>query len=218
MYLTDLQISLSKNIFSILRIWRSTRWTYSRPWCEVGEERCLALFVLCSALDLLLPPSFHFTTRVALIMAYNREWDRGKDNWDDSTWNDYQGKGNVRGREDDYYGEGKRRKFNNGVRNSAMALFSVSGFTMSFQGYDPSQGWDEGGYNNYNQGRANNAQWQQQEHADDRQHWNAHNKKRQVPSEPSPHVIFLGLDPDFTEADVCLHPFHISTILSLACC
>lgn len=30
-----------------------------------------------------------------------------------------------------------------------------------------------------------------------------HNKKRLVPSEPSPHVIFLGLDPDFTESDVC---------------
>lgn len=51
-------------------------------------------------------------------MAYNREWDRGKDNWDDSSWNDNQVPGNVRGREEDYYGEGKRRKFNNGVRNS----------------------------------------------------------------------------------------------------
>lgn len=28
-------------------------------------------------------------------------------------------------------------------------------------------------------------------------------KKRQASSEPSPHVIFLGLDPDFSEADVC---------------
>ena len=28
------------------------------------------------------------------------------------------------------------------------------------------------------------------------------NRKRHVSSEPSPHVIFLGLDPDFTEADV----------------
>ncbi|KAJ3519902.1 hypothetical protein NM688_g9238 [Phlebia brevispora] len=115
-------------------------------------------------------------------MAYNREWDRGKDNWNDPSWSEYQDKGNVRGREDDYYGEGKRRKFNNG-------------------GYNASQGWDEGNYNNFNQGRPN-AQWQQQEHTDDRQHWNAYGKKRQVPSEPSPHVIFLGLDPDFTEADL----------------
>jgi RNA-binding protein 5/10 len=28
------------------------------------------------------------------------------------------------------------------------------------------------------------------------------NRRRLAPSEPSPHVIFLGLDPDFTEADV----------------
>jgi RNA-binding protein 5/10 len=27
-------------------------------------------------------------------------------------------------------------------------------------------------------------------------------KKRLAPSEPSPHVIFLGLDTDFTEADL----------------
>ena len=70
------------------------------------------------------------------------------------------------------------------------------------QGYDASQNWDEGGYDNYgNQGRGNAQQWSQQDHSDDR-HWNTHGKKRQVPSEPSPHVIFLGLDTDFTEADV----------------
>lgn len=49
-------------------------------------------------------------------MAYNqyREWDRGKDAWNDgSAWND--SRGSVRGREEDYYGDGKRRKFNNGV-------------------------------------------------------------------------------------------------------
>lgn len=48
-------------------------------------------------------------------MAYNREWDRGKDTWDDNYgWSD--NRGNVREREEDYYGDGKRRKFNNGVR------------------------------------------------------------------------------------------------------
>lgn len=35
-------------------------------------------------------------------------------------------------------------------------------------------------------------------------------KKRLVASEPSAHVIFLGLDPDFTEADVCLTTSVIS--------
>lgn len=48
-------------------------------------------------------------------MAYNREWDQGKDGWADPSWNDYAQRGNMRGREEDYYSEGKRRKFNDGV-------------------------------------------------------------------------------------------------------
>lgn len=134
-------------------------------------------------------------------MAYNREWDRGKDTWNDQSWNDYQGRGNIRGREDDYYGEGKRRKFNDGVcYDITQTLCELTSHETILQGYDASQGWDESGYEEHPQGRA---QWPQpqQEHTDDR-HYNAHAKKRQVPSEPSPHVIFLGLDPDFTEADV----------------
>lgn len=53
-------------------------------------------------------------------MAYNnREWDQGKDSWSGaSTWHEGTGKGNVRQRDDDFYAEGKRRKFNNGVRPS----------------------------------------------------------------------------------------------------
>ena len=39
---------------------------------------------------------------------------------------------------------------------------------------------------------------------DQRQHWNK--TKRIVASEPSEHVIFLGLDPDFMESDVCSNP------------
>ena len=55
-------------------------------------------------------------------MSYNREWDRGKDSWDDyDNWNDYSGhRGNVRGRDDEYYNEGKRRKYNHGVRVSSI--------------------------------------------------------------------------------------------------
>lgn len=51
-------------------------------------------------------------------MAYNREWDRGKDSWDNyDSWNEYpSNRGNVRGRDEDYYNEGKRRKYNHGVR------------------------------------------------------------------------------------------------------
>ena len=53
-------------------------------------------------------------------MSYHnrdREWDRGKDYWqqdDYSSWNDGP-RGGARNRDDDYYTEGKRRKYNNGV-------------------------------------------------------------------------------------------------------
>ncbi|TCD59819.1 hypothetical protein EIP91_011398 [Steccherinum ochraceum] len=124
-------------------------------------------------------------------MAYNREWDRGKDTyadpqaqaWGSNAYNNYNGggwdegynqRGNVRGREDEQYGDGKRRKFNNG-------------------GYDAPQPYDD--YNNYDGGYG---QGMQQDPSNDR----GYNKKRMVPSEPSSHVIFLGLDPDFTEADL----------------
>jgi hypothetical protein len=70
------------------------------------------------------------------------------------------------------------------------------------QGYDTSQAYDETTYD---------ASYGQGEHSqdylnDDRSQQRGFNKKRLVPSEPSPHVIFLGLDADFTEADVCRLP------------
>jgi len=47
-------------------------------------------------------------------MAYNRDWDKGKDSWGDGgAWFTDRG---GKGRDDDSYGDGKRRKFNNGVR------------------------------------------------------------------------------------------------------
>lgn len=49
-----------------------------------------------------------FTSTTTIDMAYNREWDRGKDNWDNPRHHNRDG-------DDDYYGDGKRRKFNNGV-------------------------------------------------------------------------------------------------------
>lgn len=48
-------------------------------------------------------------------MAYNRDWDKGKDNWPDQAYWPADNRGNVRGREDDYYGDGKRRKYNHAV-------------------------------------------------------------------------------------------------------
>ncbi|THH14333.1 hypothetical protein EW146_g5981, partial [Bondarzewia mesenterica] len=140
-------------------------------------------------------------------MAYNnREWDRGKsNNWDDGGgggWYDHSGggRGNVRGREEDYHGEGKRRKYNNG-------------------GYDASQNWDEGSYdtNYYDTSYHDTSYHEQQDVRPSRGGYgggssggagrggggfHAQAKKPLVPSEPSAHVIFLGLDPDFTEADL----------------
>lgn len=51
-------------------------------------------------------------------MAYNREWDKGKQ----PDYNDYNGwsaapRDNLmHSRDDDYYGDSKRRKYNDGVR------------------------------------------------------------------------------------------------------
>jgi RNA-binding protein 5/10 len=99
-------------------------------------------------------------------MAYNREWDMGKDSWHDGgSWAAGPGKGR-----DDDYGEGKKRKFNNAA-------------------------WDDGGYDSHNS---------YQDYGVGGGGFHGH-KKRLVASDPSPHVIFLGLDIGFTESD--LHTF-----------
>jgi len=71
--------------------------------------------------------------------------------------------------------------------------------TYLFQGYDGQKAYDDysTGYSKRNdQGHGGG---------------DGYTKKRLVPSEASPHVIFLGLDPDFTESDVSLilslHPW-----------
>ena len=56
-------------------------------------------------------------------MSYHREWDRGKDD-------SYQ-TGSVRDREEDYYNDSKRRKFNNGVCLS-FSLHTQPQFIHSF--------------------------------------------------------------------------------------
>ncbi|KIM65095.1 hypothetical protein SCLCIDRAFT_561728 [Scleroderma citrinum Foug A] len=114
-------------------------------------------------------------------MAYNRDWDRGKDKWGDSVSWEADDR-NTRGRDDEYYGEGKRRKYNNGGYEAQ----SYSG-----SGYDP---------NNY--GQYQGKQDQSHDFTDPRHGKGFSSKKRLVPSEPSAHVIFLGLDPDFSEADL----------------
>ncbi|KDQ59414.1 hypothetical protein JAAARDRAFT_56428 [Jaapia argillacea MUCL 33604] len=116
-------------------------------------------------------------------MSYNRDWDKGKDQWGDSSaWGDTSSRGNVRGRDEEYYGEGKRRKYNDGGYGAAHSY---------------EENANEGGWGHGHQGDSG------QDYAyDDRSQKGSHAKKRLVPSEPSPHVIFLGLDPDFTEADL----------------
>ncbi|GLB35284.1 putative glycine rich nucleic binding domain containing protein [Lyophyllum shimeji] len=116
-------------------------------------------------------------------MAFNREWDQGKDAWAESSWGGADLRSNVRPREDDYYGEGKRRKFNNG----------------GFQGFDAPQTYEDSSHDRSNRQAGDHFQDYGQ---DDRHQRPGFNKKRLIPSEPSPHVIFLGLDPDFTEADL----------------
>ena len=88
------------------------------------------MFTPRSALDLLPPPSQRPHSRELATMSYNREWDKGKDTWDDQSWNEYPSRGNVRGRDDDYYGEGKRRKYNNGVRGRLALITAWHIFTF----------------------------------------------------------------------------------------
>jgi hypothetical protein len=72
-----------------------------------GKDQGLFVFYLSHSLSL-----------TTIIMAYNREWDRGKD----TAWSNQQSWQGVRPRgEDDYHGDGKRRKFNNGVRIHILA-------------------------------------------------------------------------------------------------
>jgi hypothetical protein len=59
------------------------------------------------------PRSSFFWFDFISSMAYNREWDMGKESWHDGgSW----GVGPGKGRDDDF-GEGKKRKFNNAVCN-----------------------------------------------------------------------------------------------------
>ncbi|KAJ6547297.1 hypothetical protein B0H19DRAFT_1379592 [Mycena capillaripes] len=111
-------------------------------------------------------------------MAYNREWDQGKASWgqQQQSWNP----SNTHPREDDSYAEGKRRKMNAGGYEASYAYAENSYDTSSYAGRsDPSQ--------DHTQRGAGGGPFV---------------KKRLQSSEPSPHVIFLGLDPDFTEADL----------------
>jgi hypothetical protein len=78
--------------------------------------------------------------------------------------------------------------------------------SQGYEGYDEYNSYNNNEYNNSynNNSRQGQGDWSQDYGQDDRSRGGAGGfaKKRLVPSEPSPHVIFLGLDPDFTEADL----------------
>ena len=78
---------------------------------------------------------------------------------------------------------------------------------ISVQSYDASRSYEE--QSSQSDSHARQYDWSHQDRGQEdrsRGGTGAFGKKRLVPSEPSPHVIFLGLDPDFTEADVCRLP------------
>lgn len=78
------------------------------------------------------------------------------------------------------------------------------------QGFD-AHSYDESAYeSNYGQTNSNRHTDSAPDYGNDDRHGKGfHTKKRLVPSEPSSHVIFLGLDPDFSEADVCRYTLHV---------
>ncbi|KAJ3849966.1 hypothetical protein EV368DRAFT_46265 [Lentinula lateritia] len=107
----------------------------------------------------------------------NREWDRGK--IPEAPWYPHDSRQSYHPREDDHTTQGKRRKFNDGGHDGSQAYEDYkydANYTRQGPGFPQDQSGRGGGP--------------------------GHPKKRLQPSEPSPHVIFLGLDPDFTESDL----------------
>ncbi|EJD02080.1 uncharacterized protein FOMMEDRAFT_168630 [Fomitiporia mediterranea MF3/22] len=124
-------------------------------------------------------------------MSYNREWDHGK-SWDNAGYRGY-----SRGRdEDDYYTEGKRRKYNNGGYQESWSSHHDGEHYGNDNNYDYDYGYPDN-YNNFGSSEYSH------DNRDDRAYRDrGPPRKRHVASEPSPHVIFLGLDADFTEVDL----------------
>ena len=108
-------------------------------------------------------------------MAHDREWDRGK-----SYGDDHNRSGHVRQREDDEYyehgGNHKRSRYN--ARPHLNCCESASLILGQDEEYVEEYSYDD----------------RRREHPP---------RRKLVPSEASQHIIFLGLDTDFTEADVC---------------
>ncbi|EIM90511.1 uncharacterized protein STEHIDRAFT_75317 [Stereum hirsutum FP-91666 SS1] len=150
-------------------------------------------------------------------MAYNREWDNGKGSWDDG---DYDQDGGWYDSENRYHREGRKRKWNSGYEDGGQGWdegaydygYDNYDYDSGYYGYEQHQSSSRGGYAGGRGGGGGGGSSRgggagggggggggvgnaggNDFHA---------NKKRMVASEPSAHVIFLGLDNDFTEADL----------------
>lgn len=96
--------------------------------CHGGVKNSSLFATLCAAAPVSSCPR-RSSVHPSQIMAYNREWGRGNEslnnsNYGNDAWNN--GAGNIRSREDEYYAEGKRRKYNNGVRNHLIVCYHIT--------------------------------------------------------------------------------------------
>jgi hypothetical protein len=84
---------------------------------------------------------------------------------------------------------------------------------QGYEAYDSTHSYTDGPYADDGSGQAYAAQGQGSRHRASAPAGDFPKKRLQA-SEPSPHVIFLGLDPDFTEADVCrsLNSFRTTSL------
>jgi hypothetical protein len=148
-----------------------------------------------------------------------RDWD----NQDRRYGNSGNSRGQVRRREDDEVGwdlANKRRRYDVqtffGLHTSCYAYYipqddeSHDEQHHAFSAHREESGrgqrgadrddWREGRNVDQDDWRTRYESMEEDTNHDQRQHWNK--TKRIVASEPSEHVIFLGLDPDFMESDV----------------
>lgn len=161
-----------------------------------------------------------------------RDWD----NQDRRYGNSGNSRGQVRRREDDELGwdsANKRRRYEVQIFSEPHACYAYSlsqdddlhdehnyGFNAHREEANRGQrgadrdDWREGRNMDQDDWKTRHDPMEEDTNYDQRQHWNK--SKRIVASEPSEHVIFLGLDLDFMESDVCLNPISSSTTFNAA--
>ena len=156
-----------------------------------------------------------------------RDWD----NQDRRYGNSGNTRGQVRRREDDELGwdlANKRRRYDVQIFLGPHACYAYSisqddephdEHSHGFNAHREESGrgqrgadrddWREGRNVDQDDWKTRHDPMEEDTNYDQRQHWNK--SKRIVASEPSEHVIFLGLDLDFMESDVCSDPTSSNT-------